>query len=188
MTASPLLQICTHILTTDTHAHTHMHTHICDPLQENRPLADFRKISVLGVNRLEIYRRVQRSSYRAQNRFIRRVTALKLYTGSPSLRIQFYEKRSILCAHGVPYTVRVIMNSSTKTANGVEVRAITSPVVGVNVSRKRWKIHRVTCQAACLTIERQQYCKSVHALAKLNSLRFPECYSKQTTLYCNEIL
>ena len=90
---------------------------ICDPLQENQPLADFREISVLGINRLEIYRRVQRSSFRAQNRFIRRVTALKLYTGSPSLRIQFYEKRSILCARGVPYTVRVIMNSSIKTAN-----------------------------------------------------------------------
>ena len=119
---------------------------ICDPLQENRPLADFRKISVLGINRLEIYHRVQRSSYRAQNRLIRRVTALKLYTGSLSLRIQFYEKRSILCARGVPYTVRVIMNSLTKTANGVEDRAITSPVVGEKVSRKRWKIHRVTCQ------------------------------------------
>ena len=53
---------------------------ICDRLQENRPLADFRKISVLGVNRLDFYRRVQRSSYRAQNRFIRRVTALKRET------------------------------------------------------------------------------------------------------------
>ena len=119
---------------------------ICDPLQENQPLADFRENSVLGINGLEIYRRVQRSSYRAQNRFIRRVTAIKLYTGSPSLRIQFDEKRSILCARDVPYTVRVIMNSSTKTANGVEDRAITSPVVGENVSRKRWKVHRVTCQ------------------------------------------
>ena len=70
---------------------------ICDPLQENRPLTDFRKISVLGINRLEIYRRVQRSSYLAQNRFIRRVTALKLYTGSQSN----FTRNGTFCVHVV---------------------------------------------------------------------------------------
>ena len=69
------------------------------------------EIHVLGMDRRRIYCRVQWSKSQALKRLIGRVMASKLDTGHPPLRLQIFEKQSvlyILLKRSVfPYTIRI---------------------------------------------------------------------------------